>query len=247
MLKRGKERQASRQYIVEGIRLVEEAWQAGMRPDLLFYSKNISSRGLEMVEDYRRQKVDVEEVLPTLMDSLAQTETPQGLLGIFPMASKPLPLKMDFLLIIDNLRDPGNLGTIFRTAVAAGVQAVVLTPGTTDPYAPKVLRAAMGAHFRLPMINLAWPEIIDLCKKHQNPPLEILMSEVDAVSSTCWETDLRQPIALVIGSEAEGVTPPARQAANQTVHIPMPGHSESLNAAVAAAILIFEVVRQRSS
>ena len=101
----------------------------------------------------------------------------------------------------------------------------------------------MGAHFRLPILEVAWREI----RAYAPPPLKLFLAEAAAPGFTCWNLDLRQPLALIIGGEAEGASPEARAAADQSISIPMPGSSESLNAAVAAGILIFEVVRQRSS
>ena len=114
LFNRRKDRQAAGQFIAEGVRLVEEAWQAGLLPEILFYSKDLSPRGLQIVENYRSQKgVDAEEILPSLMDSLTQTENSQGLLAVFPMQSRPLPARLNFVIIADNLRDPGNLGPFY--------------------------------------------------------------------------------------------------------------------------------------
>jgi TrmH family RNA methyltransferase len=245
LLNRRKDRQAAGQFIVEGVRLVEEAWQSGLRPDALFYSKDLSPRGLQIVNDYQQHQVDVEEVLPSLIASLTQTETSQGVLAVFPMLSRPLPRQLNFVIIADNLRDPGNLGTLLRTADAARVDAVLLAPGTTDVFAPKVLRSGMGAHFHLPIVEMDWNAIRTLCKQTTSPPLTLFLAEAALPESSCWSLDLRRPLALIIGGEAEGVTPEARSSADQPISIPMPGSSESLNAAVAGAVLIFEVVRQR--
>ena len=244
LLNRPKDRHTAGQFVAEGVRLVEEAWKAGLIPDQVFYSQSVSDRGQQMVEDYRQKDVEIEEVLPSLIDSLAPTENSQGLLAVFPLQSLPLPAHLDFTLILDNLRDPGNLGAILRTSAAAGVNAVFLTPGTTDPYAPKVLRAGMGAHFRLPVLSLPWDEIIQIHKQPKTP-LHLFLADVDAAAVNCWKADLRQPLALVIGGEAEGATESGRRAADELIAIPMPGSAESLNAAIAASILIFEVTRQR--
>jgi len=178
------------------------------------------------------------------MEALAETETPQGILAVFALRSMPLPEHLDFVLILDNLRDPGNLGTLLRTARAAGVQAVLLTPGTVDPFSPKVLRSGMGAHFRLPVLIGAWDEIQAICRTHCNPPLKIFLAEGQE-GTACWDLNLRQPLALIIGSEAEGAGRQAHQLADVLVKIPMPGGSDSLNAAIAGSILVFEIVRQR--
>jgi TrmH family RNA methyltransferase len=120
------------------------------------------------------------------------------------------------------------------------VQAVFLPPETTDAFAPKVVRAGMGAHFRLPIYSLTWDEI-----RLKVQGLQVCLADMRGQS--CWETDLRKPLALIVGGEAEGASDEARTLANVTVNIPMPGKMESLNAAVAGSVLMFEVVRQRSN
>jgi TrmH family RNA methyltransferase len=122
------------------------------------------------------------------------------------------------------------------------VQGVLLGPGTTDAFSPKVVRAGMGAHFRLPVLNLDWDGIRQVCQ----PQTKIYLAEA-GTGIPYWELDLRRPVTLVVGGEAEGASQDARQSADELVRIPMPGKSESLNAAVAASILMFEVVRQRSA
>ena len=231
-------------FVVEGVRLVEEALDSGWEAQMALYSDQLSERGMETVERFRALKVDVSEVPPRLMDQITGTETPQGLLAVFRQRDIPLPDAPDFVLIADNLRDPGNLGALLRSAAAFGVQAVILSPGNTDAFAPKVLRAGMGAHFRLPIYHRSWEEIRALCKEHAPTPLTIYLADANE-GVACWDLDLRQPVALIVGSEAEGASPRARELRDQTISIPMPGQSESLNAAVAASILLFEVVRQR--
>jgi TrmH family RNA methyltransferase len=243
LLEKRKEREAQQVCVVEGVRLTEEALAAGWPVETVFYSSQLSARGQELLEGLETARAELIEIPPSLMDNLAGTETPQGVLAVFAVRPPPLPDQLDFVLIADNLRDPGNLGTLLRTAAAAGVQAALLAPGTTDAFAPKVLRAGMGAHFRLPTLHLGWDQIRAACKD-QPHPLRVLMAE-PAAGADCWDLDLRQPLALLVGSEADGPSPDGRALADQPVAIPMPGASESLNAAVAAGILLFEVVRQR--
>jgi len=244
LLEKRKQRDEEQAFVVEGVRLAEEALQAGQRPELLLYTSQLSERGQAVVEAFRTAGVETLEVAPRLMDSLSDTETSQGVLGVFPLPQRGvenLPAGLNFALIADNLRDPGNLGTLLRSAAAAGVQAALLSPGTTDAFAPKVLRAGMGAHFRLPVLHLGWEAIRAAC---QEQGLRVFLAEA-ASGAAMWDLDLRGPLALMVGSEAEGSSPEARSLASQAIRIPMPGQSESLNAAVAASILLFEIVRQR--
>ncbi len=238
-------RQEENACVVEGVRLNEEALAAGWLPQLLLFSPDLTDRGRKIVAEYTPRGVETLEISPELMKKVSETETPQGLLGVFPLQMEPLPERLDFVLIVDAVRDPGNLGTLLRSAAAAGVQAVLLTPGTTDAFAPKVLRAGMGAHFRLSLHSLDWAEIPALLKSHSQPPAQIYLAEA---SGGCpyWQADLTRPLALVVGNEAEGASPAAHQACDASLSIPMPGRSESLNAAIAASILLFEVVRQRN-
>jgi len=239
-------RESAQAFVVEGVRLCEEARLAGWQPSLVLYSQQLSARGRRLLEDFSTGQTNIEEIPDHLMDSIAGTETPQGILMVFPFRTIPAPAAPDFVLVLDALRDPGNLGAILRSADAAGVQSVLLTPGTADPYAPKVLRSAMGAHFRLPLRLAGWDEIEALHCQTNPSPLKFFLTEAQG-GRPCWQTNFRQPLALWIGGEAEGAGQLARQLADGLVTIPMPGRSESLNAAIAAGILLFEVVRQRSS
>ena len=243
LLARRQEREKSSSFVVEGVRLVEEALAAGWKPLQVLYASNLSARGRELLDKFKPYQVDADEVSPELMDFVSDTETSQGILAAFASRELPIPARLDFVLVADAIHDPGNLGTLLRSAAAAGVQAVYLTPGTVDAFSPKVLRAGMGAHFRLPMMALDWEEISLACSQRQ-PPLRILLAGAGQGHSL-WDENLRSPLALVVGSEAEGITEQAVQAAQGWVHIPMPGQSESLNAAVAASVILFEVVRQR--
>lgn len=244
LLAKRSEREAAGAFVVEGVRLVEEAFASGWPVELVLFSGELSARGQQALKGLSQAGAEVEEIASHLMDALTDTETSQGILAVIRHTILAMPPDADFFVIADAIRDPGNLGTLVRTCAAAGVNGLFLTPGSVDPFAPKVLRAGMGAQFRLPIHQAGWDEITGLL--HGRPrPVRILLSDVEG-GKTAWHSDLRGPLALVIGSEAEGVSSAARQAADDRIHIPMPGRSESLNAAIAAGILIFEVVRQRN-
>lgn len=240
LLGRSKERREAGAFVVEGVRLFEEAVQAKWPIRFVLFDETLSERGKSQVEGLRSQGVDVEEVSASVMQALSETETPQGVLAVLEFFDLPIPTSPNFILIPDQIRDPGNLGTLLRSAAATGVQAVLIPPETTDAFAPKVVRSGMGAHFRLPIRVMDWEEI-DKGVKLEG--LKILIADMDGVS--CWETDLRQPVALVIGSEADGASESARKIADGKIRIPMSGEVESLNAGVAGSVLMFEVVRQR--
>ncbi len=245
LLTHPKARREEGAFVVEGVRLVEEALASSWPVELVLFSSELSARGQQVVKRYQENGSPVEEVSGQILKSLADTESPQGILAVLPARSLPLPQQPDFVLIADGLRDPGNLGTLLRTALAAGVQAVLLTPGSTDPYAPKVVRSGMGAHFHLPLASLTWPEIQGYLSLKNDPGMHIYLADSGG-GQAYTQADLRSPLALIVGGEAEGAGREAQQILTGRVHIPMPGRAESLNAAVAAAILMFEVVRQRN-
>ena len=239
---RTKERREAGAFVVDGVRLVEDAVNSNWRFRFALFDETLSERGTLNVERLTLNGVDVEEVSASLMKSLSETETPQGILAVLELTQLPISNHLDFVLIPDQIRDPGNLGTLLRTAAAVGVQAVLLPPETTDAFAPKVLRAGMGAHFRLPIHSMTWGEIERFCESASQ---RIYLADMEGQS--CWEVDLRQPVALVIGGEADGACESARKLAHQKISIPMSGNVESLNAGVAGSVLMFEVVRQRST
>lgn len=239
LLGRAKERREAGAFVVEGVRLVEEAVNNNWRFRFALHDKTLNERGKSQVESLRLSGVDIEMISESLMKSLSETETPQGLLAVLDFKQLPITNDPDFFLIPDQIRDPGNLGTLLRSAAAAGVQAVLLPPETTDAFAPKVVRAGMGAHFRLPIHSMDWDEI-----KEKIKGLQVYLADMDGQSG--WETDLLQPLALIVGGEAEGASEEARELATQKISIPMAGNVESLNAGVAGSILMFEVVRQRN-
>ncbi|MGA2488672.1 MAG: RNA methyltransferase [Anaerolineales bacterium] len=238
LMGRSKKRCEAQAFMVEGVRLVEEALSADWPFRFVLVGETLSRRGRELEEKIKAKGIEVESVTDTLINSISETETSQGILAVLDYSPLSIPQSLNFVLIPDSIRDPGNLGTLLRTANAAGVQAVFLPPETTDAFAPKVVRAGMGAHFRLPIHSLTWEEIRTATKM-----LKVYLADMQG--SPCWQADFRLPLALIVGGEAEGATDAARKLANIAVSIPMPGKAESLNAGVAGAILLFEVVRQR--
>ena len=235
-----RERREAAAFVVEGVRLVEEALAAGWEAQLVLYTDDLSERGRLVLDGFALRGALLEQVSAEVLHAASDTETPQGLLAVLSQRLLPLPPAPDLVFIPDRVRDPGNLGTMLRTAAAAGVGAVFCPPETVDAFAPKVVRAGMGAHFRLPVHSLDWEAIA-----HHLAPLQVFLAAMqEGLAYT--RADFRSPLALIVGSEAQGAGPQARRLAHSLVHIPMPGGGESLNAAVAAGILLFEVARQRS-
>lgn len=234
-------RQRERRFVVEGVRLCEEAFRANVRPHFVLYTAEIQDepRGSALLSAWQQAGVSCEEVSAEVMAACSDTETPQGILAVVPIPHLPLPSQPTFLLILDRLRDPGNLGTILRTALAAGLDGVILAPGTVDATNPKAVRAGMGAHFRLPVVAMDWDEIARAVAGWQ----VYLATAQGTVLYT--DVDWTKRVALIVGGEAEGVGERARLLTSAEVAIPLAGGVESLNAAVASAVLLFEAARQR--
>jgi TrmH family RNA methyltransferase len=232
-------RKKERVFVIEGVRLAEEALNVNWQPELVLHTDALTERGRKVIQEFQARGVVIQAVTSQVMNTASDTQSPQGVLAVLPIPNRDIPPNSNFLVIADGLRDPGNLGTILRTALAAGVEGVLLPPGTVDPYAPKIIRSAMGAHFHLPIINCSWEKIRKLTES-----LQVYIAEADAEQS-CYDADFSKPLALIIGSEADGTGGEAHSLATASVKIPMPGYAESLNAAVAGAILMFEVSRQR--
>lgn len=243
LMSRSKERWAEAAFVVEGVRLVEEAQLAGWEARFLIYSEELSERGMGLVESFHNQGINAEITSKYIMHKISDTKHPQGILGVFDMASLPISSNLDYMLILDQIRDPGNMGTILRSASAAGVQIVYLSPGSVDPFSPKVLRGGMGAHFKLPIIKAAWEEI-EIKIKHYE--MHCYLATIQR-GLAYYEADFLIPFSLIIGSEAYGAGDQALKLADTMVSIPMPGGGESLNASVAAGILLFEASRQRET
>jgi TrmH family RNA methyltransferase len=240
LLGRTKERRETGAFVIEGVRLVEEALNAKWKFRFVLYDESLSKRGMEIIKQLKSQQVELDAITTDLMKSISETETPQGIFAILDSTELPIPSTPDFILIPDQIRDPGNLGTLLRTACAASVQAVLIPPETADAFSPKVIRSAMGAHFRLPIHALGWDDI------HQHiKDMQIYLADMKGTS--CWEANLRQPLALIVGGEAEGASEQARKIADERISIPMSGEMESLNAGVAGSVLMFEAMRQRKS
>ncbi len=238
-LSRRKTRQEEGRFVVEGLRLLEEAIRANVRPDLVFYTPDLDERGKKLVDRLHASGVVCLDVTPGVIKFCSETETPSGILAVLPFANSMLPTRPTLSVVADALRDPGNLGTLLRAAAAAGADEVLLGPGTVDLYNPKVVRGAMGTHFRLPVAAMTWPAIAS----HLNGLSIWLADARGAIPYT--QVDWSQPCALIIGGEAEGASPEAEKLATGRVSIPMQCGIESLNAAVAAAVILFEARRQR--
>ena len=238
-LARRRVRQREGRFVVEGTRLVDETVRAGIKPALVFYTEAWAetTAGQRLLPSLRPAEHGDWLVSEGVLAACADTQSPQGVLAVAPLVNiQPRP---GFILILDGIRDPGNLGTILRSAEAAGAGQVLLAPGTVDFYSPKVVRGAMGAHFRLSVSNLDWPAI-------RNRVAGRAVWLADAVGGIAYDAvDWTVLSALIVGGEAAGSGEEAAALATGRVSIPMAGGAESLNAAMAAAVILFEAARQQ--
>lgn len=238
---RAKERREANAFIVEGVRLAEEVLEAGWRVKQGFYTATLEPRGMELVAAFKNAGAEMEEVSDSVMAASSDTKTPAGLLLEVERQAVPLAAAPDLVIILDRVNDPGNVGTLLRSAAAAGAHAAVLAPGCVDPFAPKVLRGGMGAQLRLPVLELDWAGIHSFLAEHDLHPL---LAEAN-IGRPFDEVDLTRKLAFIVGGEANGPSPDARGLGAEPIQIRMPGQIESLNAATAGSLLLFEAVRQR--
>lgn len=233
-------RAAEGAFVVEGTRWIRELVAARMAPRAL-YATPAWAEGNEGRSLVAALRVTAIPVIDEILAAMSDTETAPGVLAVVPMEPRPWPADPSLLLILDAPANPGNLGTILRAASAAGVDGLLLGPGSVDPYNPKAVRGSMGAILRLPVRPATWEEMAGITSG-----LEIwLASARDGVAYTA--IDWRRPSAILIGGEAHGAGAAAERLATGRVTIPMRDETESLNAALAAGILVFEAARQREA
>ncbi|MEM7335056.1 MAG: RNA methyltransferase [Chloroflexota bacterium] len=189
-----------------------------------------------LLENIHRQHTVVSNAV---MKAISDTSSPPGVVGVVSHLSLPLPKKPIFLLVLDNISDPGNAGTLFRTAAAAGIEGILLSPNCVDPYNPKVIRSCVGTLFKLPILQKSWSEIETLTK---DIPIYGLDANADLYyTAVSWQ----QPACLMVGNESKGLSPEGRAILANAISIPMANQVESLNASMAAGIVMFEAVRQK--
>lgn len=226
-------------FVIEGLRLAREAVEASLPAELVLHTDHLDERGRAIVNALARLGARVEITSSEVMRACSSAETPPGLLAVLPLPRHPLPRPMTLVLVAAGISDPGNLGTLLRTALAAGVEVVFLTEGSVDPFNPKTVRAGMGAQLRLPILTAAQEELAGHLDR-----LQVWLAEAHG-GTGYFAVDWRGPSALIVGGEAYGPPPWIEALAGGRVSIPMPGKVDSLNASIAAAVILFEIVRQR--
>jgi TrmH family RNA methyltransferase len=242
-LQRRRDRYAQGQLLIEGVRLVRDAWQAGVTLHHVFYAPELlaeQSATIELIAQLEAAQVELLPCSASVFATLSETVTPQGIAATVALPDLPVPELRTLTLLLDRVRDPGNAGTLLRSAAAAGVDLALFGPESVDPFNDKVMRAGMGAHFRLPVRSLAgWEEAAMWMDGTQ--PLYL----AEAVGEIAYDAvDWTSAAILAVGGEANGASEWVRRRAT-AITIPMQAATESLNAAVAGSVILFEAARQR--
>jgi RNA methyltransferase, TrmH family len=240
--RRGRDKQGK--FLIEGIHLVEEAAAADAPIVSIVYNLE-KDKPLRLYEQ-TKDRIEWIGVSQAVLEKCSDTQTPQG---IFAVVEKPsqaakqvLEVMYDFVVVVDGVQDPGNLGTIIRSADAVGANGVILGAGTVDVYNPKTIRSTMGSLFHLPIIEA---DLLQVLPEAKAAGIQLVTTSLQAQRS-CYATDLSLPTWIIMGNEANGVSSAVAAESDVQVIIPMPGKAESLNVAMAATVLLFEAARQRA-
>lgn len=239
-----KYRKQKGKYILEGYHLLNEALTAGIELEIVLYTAEFRNSTINRELLARAGKAELLEVPLKIFQAVAQTENPQGVGAIVALPREPailFPVRPDFYLLLDEIQDPGNLGTIIRSAAAAAVDGVFLLPGTVELYNPKVLRATMGGIFYLPVVQL---HETDKCMEMLRQKQIQLVAADPRGGVPYYDVDFTKPSAVIIGNENRGIQKSLLEMADLRAYIPLKGSISSLNAAAAASVFIFEHGRQ---
>ena len=243
------QRAKQKQFLVEGHRLFLDAMQAGMKLDLLFLDQTAFThpQGQMLAQELLNRRAQLHgkvfRVPRTVISECCDTETPQGIVASFQLDCPPLPPAPTFVLVLEGISDPGNMGTLLRSAAGAGADAALVIKGSTDVWGPKALRAGMGAQFRLPIFSMVdWDSAAE-----QLNSWGCAVHAADGVAESLYtDVSWKEPTALIIGAEAHGVSQAVKaDVRTSCFRIPMAYGLESLNAAAAGSIALYEVYRQR--
>lgn len=233
-------------YIVEGIKLVEEAIQEDALIEKIVICEE-STKTAEISKNlmYEIAKYDCIYVTEKIFKTISQVMNPQGILAVIKK-NKERPLinyNEDIIVALDDIQDPGNLGTILRTVDSVGLKQLIVSKGTADVYNPKVVRSSMGAIFRVEVIEVE--NLKETIEKIRRNNYNLLVTSLQTENSV-YDIDYNKKV-LVIGNEANGVSKEIQDMADQKIKIPMLGKTESLNASVATGVILYEYVRQKLS
>ena len=237
------ERRKAGLFVVEGRRELMHCLEAGFEIDTVFWCPSVEV-GTEPMPQLP-EAVRVFEVSKAVYEKMAYRDSTEGIVAEvrtrqLALADLQLP-ESPLVVVLERVEKPGNLGTVLRSADAAGVDAVIVCDPLTDLYNPNLIRSSVGAVFSVPCVACTSEECIAFLKQHG---IQILTAQLQD-SHLYYDTDMRRPTAIVMGTEATGLTPQWREAADAHIRIPMLGRIDSLNVSVSSAILMYEAVRQR--
>ncbi len=243
LINKSKTRKKEGLFVVEGKKMVSEI-PADQISEVLI-SETFLAKEETYIQEMKAKGIAFEMVSDSIIKHLTDAVTPQGIIGL----SKMMPVTFDklmaenpLIIILENIQDPGNLGTIIRTADAAGASGVILSTGCVDLYNPKVVRSTMGSLFRVPILRDR--DLANDIAYMQSQGIRILATHLQG-SQNIYNCDLTGGLGILVGNEGNGLTDATTALADGRVLIPMIGHSESLNAGVATSIMVYEALRQR--
>lgn len=236
-----KYRMENKRFLIEGNRFVEEALKSEFDIPYIFVSES-SIEKIEENSNLAKSNTEIYLLNDKLMKYICNTQTPQGIAAVIDMNEEiDLDTSEGVYILVDRIQDPGNMGTIIRTAHAIGAKGVILTKGSVDVYNDKTLRSTMGSIFKVPVIHDDNGSVVDNLRKNG---YELIVSTLSA-SESFFDVDLTGKILLAVGNEGNGICKEIIDLADKNVKIPMSGDAESLNVAVAAAVMMYEVLRQK--
>lgn len=223
-------------YIVEGIKMVKEAISENQEIALIAIREDFKV-------DFDTKNIKIVTISNKIFNDISDVKTPQGILAVIKKnQNNQIETNSNYILALDSLQDPGNMGTIIRTADSANINQIIINKNTVDPYSPKVIRSTMGAIYRTNIIEVE--DLKATLKEMQLKGFQIITTDLKATKSI-YDINYNNKTVVVIGNEANGVSQEILQTADKKVIIPMLGKTESLNASIAASIMIYEYVRQK--
>ncbi len=227
-------------YMVEGLKMLQEAVMSGISIDMVFADKEHMQEVVEITNQCKTYMVTLE-----ILSKLSEMKTPQGIIAVvkLPELKESIAFHGKKVLLLDRVQDPGNVGTMIRTADACGFDMVILSSDSADPWQPKALRASMGSIWHID-VEIASSSLIVVARAKESGLKTLAAHPRD--SRICWDEPMSMPLLLVIGNEASGISEEMLHAVDTTLMIPMEGKAESLNAANAAAMIMYEILRQRA-
>lgn len=243
LLKKAKTRKEYGEFVVEGARMVKEV--PAERLVKLYASETFYENRPDFFREFPQDLM--EKVSDHVFCQMSDTQTPQGVMAIVKTATTDWETMLQnnpLLLMIENLQDPGNLGTIIRMGEGAGVTGVIMSANTVDIYNPKTIRSTMGSIYRVPFLYVQ--DFTEAMKRCQNAGIQLYAAHLEG-KNTYIEENYTGPTAFLIGNEGNGLTEASAKAADTLIRIPMEGKVESLNAAIACTVLTYEAMRQRRS